>query len=239
MRPTLDQLYDVIEGTWPPAKVWTEGPWTLRDGAGGGKRVSAATANGPVDESDIADAEKAMRGIGQRPLFMLRQGEDALDAMLDARGYARIDEVAVYVAPVDLLTDKPVPPVTCFTIWEPLAIMSEIWAKGGIGPARLAVMARAAVKTGVLARWNEKPGGVAFAAIHDGVAMVHAVEVLDHQRRQGVADWLMRAASFWARENGAAHLAVLCVADNGPANALYHKLGFVEAGRYHYRQHPE
>lgn len=206
---------------------------------GGGKRVSAATARAPVVEADIVVAEGAMREIGQRPLFMIREGEDALDALLDERGYALIDEVVLYTAPIDLLTDRPVPPVTCFHIWEPLAIMTEIWAKGGVGPARLNVMARARTKTGILARWNEKPAGVAFAAIDAKVAMVHAVEVLEHQRKQGVAEWMMRASAIWAAKQGATEIAVLCVTANKPANALYTKLGFAPVGTYHYRQAPE
>ena len=126
MIPSSTALYDVVEGTWPPARIWSEGPWTLREGAGGGKRVSAATANGPVTDTDIAQAETAMQGIGQRSLFMIREGDEALDALLAARGYDRIDEVVLYVAPIELLTDLPVPRVTCFTLWEPLAIMTEI-----------------------------------------------------------------------------------------------------------------
>lgn len=239
MKPDAAALYDVIEGTWPPARIWSEGPWTLRDGAGGGKRVSAATANGSVTDADIAQAETAMKDIGQRSLFMIREGDEALDALLATRGYDRIDEVVLYVAPIELLTDLPIPRVTCFTLWEPLAIMVEIWAKGGIGPARLAVMERAQVKTGILTRWNEKPAGVAFAGVHNGVVMVHAVEVLEHQRKLGVAQWMMRAAAIWGAKQGAQHIAVICVAENKPANALYTKLGFTRAGTYHYRQSPE
>ena len=54
-------------------------------------------------------------------------------------------------------------------------------------------MHRAKTRTGIFSRWNEKPAGVAFAAIHNGTCMVHAVEVLAHQRRQGVAAWMMRS----------------------------------------------
>jgi len=239
MNPDVTKLYEVTEATWPPARSWRQGPWTLRDGAGGGKRVSSATANGPFEEADIDEAEATMRAHEQRPLFMIREGEAALDAALAARGYDLIDEVMLYVTPTETLMDKPIPRVTCFNIWEPLAIMAEIWAQGGIGPARLAVMERVQVKTGILSRWNEKPAGVAFAGVHDGVAMVHAVEVLPHQRKQGVAEWMMRAAAFWAANHGATHLAVLCVTQNKPANALYTKLGFTRAGTYHYRQYPE
>jgi len=38
---TPEVLARVMEETWPPAARWRLGPFTLRDGAGGGKRVSA------------------------------------------------------------------------------------------------------------------------------------------------------------------------------------------------------
>jgi len=183
-------------------------------------------------------AEMVMQAGGEPSIFMIRDGEDDLDAMLQARGYQIVDPVNMYACPIAHLTDIAIPKVTAFAIWEPLAIMEDIWAKGGIGPARLAVMERAKLKTGILARWNEKPAGVAFAAIHKGVCMVHAVDVLPHQRKQGVAKWIMRKAAFWAQEHGATHLAVLCTQANVGANALYASLGMQAVGQYHYRQHP-
>jgi GNAT superfamily N-acetyltransferase len=235
MTPTATQLYEVCEQTWPAQRLFAQNGWTLRGGAGGGKRVSAATVLEPFDIQNIAEAASAMRDLGQTPLFMIRDGETALDTALATEGYQVIDPVIMYTIPIDRLTDIPIPPVTAFEIWEPLAIMADIWAQGGVGPARLHVMHRARVKTGVLARWNEKPAGVAFAGVHDGICMVHAVEVLPHQRRQGVAQWIMRRAAFWGRAQGAAHVAVLCVVENTAANALYRGLGFQEGGRYHYR----
>ena len=232
-------LYAAIDGTWPAAKFQSVGPWLLRDGQGGGKRVCAATALAEVADADIPAAEGAMRRLGQRPLFMIRDSDAALDAALAARKYAIVDPVNAYVAPVGSLTDVPIPRVTAFAIWEPLAIMAEIWANGGIGPERLEVMRRATLKTGILARWNDKPAGTGFAAIHDGIAMVHAVEVLPHQRRQGVAGWIMRRAAFWARDTGADTFAVLCTQENEAANRLYQRLGFSLLCGYHYRQHPE
>ena len=233
----LTQLYQVIDHTWPAAKIWTETGWTLRDGQGGGKRVSAATMAEP--NADIGQAEAAMHAMNQRPIFMIRDGDDTLDTELAARGYDIVDPVNVYIAPVGKLTDVPMPRVTAFQIWEPLAIMTEIWAKGGVGPERINVMHRAATKTAILTRWNEMPGGVAFAALHDGVCMVHAVEVLEHQRGQGVAKWLMRSAGFWAQAQGATQVAVLCTKANAAANRLYQGLGFDLVGHYHYRQSPD
>lgn len=239
MSLTAHRLFQAIDATWPPAKTVRQGHWTLRHGAGGGKRVSAATAEGDVSTVDISEAEQAMRSFGQVPLFMIR-GEDAvLDAALETRGYRVVDPVRLMVCPVATLCDVPIPPVTTFTVWEPLAIMREIWAQGGIGPARLNVMARANSKTAVFARANNRPAGVGFVAVHDGIGMVHAVEVLPQQRRQGVAHWIMRQAAFWARTQGAETLGVLCTEANTPALSLYSALGFERAGQYHYRMNAD
>ena len=100
-------------------------------------------------------------------------------------------------------------------------------------------MARAETKTAVFARWKDKPAGVAFVAVAGEIAMVHAVEVLAHQRRQGVAQWIMRQAALWAETQGATTLAVLCTKANVPALGLYSALGFVPSGRYHYRLKPD
>lgn len=232
---TPDRLFAAIDATWPAAEKTIAGCWVLRRGAGGGKRVSAATAAGVVAPSDVQQAMAAMAHWGQDSLFMIRPAQEAFDQLLAAQGYSVVDPTNVYSVAIERLTDIPVPPVTAFCIWEPLSIMKEIWAQGGIGPERLAVMARADVKTGILARWNEKPAGTAFAAMYGDICMVHAVEILPAQRRQGVAQWIMRAVAFWAQKQGAAHVAVLCTQANAPANKLYSSLGFGVVGQYHYR----
>ncbi|MFT6021977.1 MAG: ribosomal protein S18 acetylase RimI-like enzyme [Ascidiaceihabitans sp.] len=239
MTPSMDEIYAAMDATWPPARIWQDGPLTLREGQGGGGRVSSATQDQPVVDADIDAAETAMRAIDQTPRFQIRAGHDDLDALLAARGYDPLDETVVYAAPITKLMDISIPRVTTFCVWEPLAIMNEIWAKGGIGPARLNVMARAKTKTGILSRWNEKPAGVAFAAVHNHICMVHAVEVLAHQRRMGVAVWMMRQAAFWGQSQGADTIALMTTRANVGANALYVGLGFNEVGGYHYRHLPK
>ena len=240
MTPNLRTLHAVTEATWPPATRHAIGPVTIRAGAGGGKRVSAATVSGAVTESDLDRTEAAMRDLGQVPLFMVRAGEGALDAMLEARGYAMIDPVTIRVAPVAALTGETPPRVTTFTIWEPLAIMREIWAEGGIGPARVAVMERVtAPKTGLFGRLKDQPAAAGFVALYEGTAMVHALEVRPRHRRAGMGRLMMLQAAHWAEAQGARHLAVLCTQANAGANALYAAMGFSRAGRYHYRMKEE
>ncbi len=233
-------LFDVIDKTWPAASAQRVGPWLVREGRGGGQRVSAATAVGPVSDSDIPLAEAAQKKMGQPFLFMIRPQDSAIDVALERQGYQVVDPVVIFRAPCRQLMNEPVPRVTIFAVWEPLAIMSELWAGGGIGPERQAVMTRAAgEKTGFLARRIDKPAGAGFAAIHSQTAMVHALEIAPQHRRHGLGAWVMRAAAHWAAEQDATDLTVMCTRSNAAACGLYAALGMVEVGGYHYRRKPD
>ena len=171
-----------------------------------------------------------------RPLWRVHAGEAALDAALAARGLAARDPTRLWWAEAQALAPERPERMTGFAVWPPVAIMREIWAAGGIGPARLAVMRRvAAPRTGFLARACDRPAGVAFAAAAGGVALVHAIEVAPALRRRGVGLSLLRHAAWWARGRGAGHLALAVTEANGPANALYERAGMTPAPGYHYR----
>ena len=222
---------EVMEATWPPAAVRDLGPWRLRDGAGGGKRVSAATAERPWDASDLECAEAAM----VQPLFQIRPEDAALDAALAGRGYRRIDPVVVYEAPVAGF--EPPPRMTTFPHWPPLEIAVDLWAEGGIGPARLAVMQRAlGPKVAILARGADRAAGVAYVALHGSTAMLHALEVTPALRRQGSAQHILRAAAVWAQDMGADTLSLVVTEANAAARSLYASLNMQVVGHYHYRE---
>ncbi|SFE33036.1 GNAT family N-acetyltransferase [Roseivivax sediminis] len=225
------------EATWPPLRRIERPGFTLREGGGGGKRVSAATAHEDWTEAQLGAAIAAMHGLDQPPLFRVAPGEEALDTALAARGFAVVDPVTLWHVPTAHFADEELRRLTAFCVWEPLAIQREIWAAGGIGTPRLAVMERAAApKTSVFGRIKDKPAGSAFCALSEGIAFVHALHVLPEGRRNGLARWMTIAAAHWAAANGADTLAVLCTDANTAANALYARLGFTSAPGYHYRQ---
>ena len=87
----------------------------------------------------------------------------------------------------------------------------------------------------LLARADDRPVGVAFVAIDDNIAMIHAIEVVANHRRKGAGEILLRGAASFAAENGADWLALAVTEANAPARALYEKLGMRLAGGYHYR----
>lgn len=232
----MTKYLEALQATWPAAQHTLLGAWTLRDGQGGGKRVSAATAEAPVVLSDIAQAEQAMRALDQQPLFMIRPQDHALDTMLHDAGYQIVDPVTAYAVPISTLTDQRPPPIAAFSVWEPLEIMKELWAEDGIGPARLAVMQRApGPKTGILGRIKDRAAGAAFVAIHQNTAMLHAMVVASAYRRQGTAINMMREAAFWAQDHGATTLSVVVTDANTAARALYSSLKMQPVGHYHYR----
>lgn len=224
-------LFDALEATWPPVSSRRIGPFRLREGAGGGKRVSAAVLDGAFTEAALDAVEAA-----GATLFQIRSGEDALDAALDARGYRTVNPSVLYVAPVETVAQKP-RPVSLLAAWPPLAIQRALWAEAGVGPERIAVMMRACdPKQGFVARFQNRAAGVGFVAVSGGIAMMHALHVDPAFRRHGVARYMVRGMALWAQEHGARSFALAVTQGNAPARALYSGLGMVEAATYHYRE---
>lgn len=235
--PAPEKLWGAMRAGWPPAATSSAGGFVIRDGAGGGSRVSAATPSG--DTWDILAAESAMRALNQPPLFQITPQDSALDTDLAARGYTLQDESTFLIAPTARIGAEPPKPVSAFAVWPPLAIQRDLWSEGGIGPARLAVMARAAQpKAAILGRIRDRAAGTGFVAIHDGIAFVHALHVLPEFRRLGLAHHMMRRAARWARAEGADWLALVVTRANAPAQALYRGMGMAETTHYHYRRAP-
>lgn len=228
---------DVIDAAWPAARCEALGPVTLREGRGGGSRVSAATVDGAFNGTDLENAISAMKHMGQTPLFMVREGEEELDNVLAEHGFQIKDPVNVRVCDAALLADVSIPRVTTFNVWPPLAIQKEIWAEGGIDGPRLAIMDRVAgAKTSIFGRVDEQPAASAFVSVQDGVAMLHALEVRQEHRRKGLAKWMMYQAGQWASRHRAHTFSVLVTRANIGANALYDQLGLQVVGGYHYRE---
>lgn len=228
-------LYAVVEATWPPAARSQVGPWIIRDGQGGGKRVSAATAAGDWSQDDLAEAEAAMQALGQDPLFMIRAGEDRLDVALADRGYRVVDPVVGYFAPCAALI-ADLPPLAAIPHWPPLQLARDLWTAEGIGPARQAVMDRVqGPKAVVLGRLDDRAAGVAFVAVHGDTAMLHALEVMPAFRRRGCAAAMLRQAAIWAQDHGAGGFSLVVTQANTGAKALYSSLGMQIVGHYHYR----
>ena len=218
-----------LEATWPPAATRRAGPWRLRDGAGGGKRVSAATAESPVGAADLALTDG---------LVMLRPGEDAVDAVCADAGWEIVDPTVLMAGDAAALAGSAAT-AGVYDADAPLAAQVEVWAGGGIGPARLAVMDRVAgPKSFLVGRLGDRVAGAAFVAMDGDVAMLHALEVRPDARRRGLGAQLTAGAADWAAARGARALTLAVTRANAGARALYAAAGMTEVGAYHYRRAP-
>lgn len=226
----------MLDRTWPALRTQKVGPWLIREGAGGGQRVSSATIWENWSEADIPQAEAAMRALGQTPLFMIRDGEEALDRLLAARGYRHHDAVTAYACPIAILTEYSPGRMDGFTAWPPLEIMRRIWMEGGIGRARIEVMVRAPdPKTAILGRIDDRAAGVGFVSVHRNIAMLHALEVSKDRRRRGAGRNIIKMAARWAQDQGAAMFSLVTTRKNLLSNTLCTSLGMADVGHYHYR----
>ncbi len=235
--PSPECLFAAIDATWAPAHVVDRDGWRLRKGAGGGKRVSAATARSP--EAEIGAAERGMETLGQPPVFMIRPEDSALDAALAAQGYKIIDPVQILIGrAADIARNAP-SREEAIPALNPLAVQKGVWEEGGVGAARLAVMERVSVpKTTLAGRLAERVVATAFVAVDGPVAMLHALYVSEAGRRNGIGTALTRAAAEFGVRSGAEWFAILVEESNAPARALYSGLGMRPATRYHYRVRP-
>ncbi len=247
--PAPEKLLAALHATWPPAGERRLGPFILRFGAGGGRRVSSATLIAPPPEHILAeaigDAESDMRAWGQTPSFMIRRltsperdvAERALAAALAGRGYVERDPTVMLAAPPDtILADtRHEPGETLVSDRAPLRLQEEIWAEGGIGPARLAVMGRVrGPRAFLLSRKGQRPGGVGFVAVAGGIGFLHALFVPSGLRGQGHGRRLLGAAAAFAGRHGARHLAVVTTGENLPAQLLFVNAGMTFCGGYTY-----
>lgn len=230
------QIEAAFEGSWPAAEYAEAGGFRIGRGLGGGKRVGSARATGPDwTAAGIDRAVDVQKMWDQSPIFRVSDSEPRLAEALSARGFRDHTPTVMMTAPVAALTDIDVPPVTSFALWPPLAIQRELWEEQGIGPARQAVMARvAAPKAALLGRIKDRAAAVAFVAEVQGIAVLHALEVLPSMRREGLATWTLREAAFWAEARGADTMLLAVTAGNAGAIALYRKLGFAPVAGYRY-----
>ena len=232
----MSRLYEATDRTWPAASMRRAGGWLVREGLGGGRRVSSASAADGSAAATIRAAEDAHAALGQEAVFQVRAGQNDLDGMLAADGYRLAERVTFLSAPISHLAVAAPERMTSFPIWPPLAIENEVWAEGGIGPARRAVMDRAAVpKIAILGRVEDRAAGSVYVAVDGDIAMVHALYILPALRRKGLARNLMRAAANWAAEQGAVEMALAVEDQNTAARTLYQALGMEPSSHYHYR----
>ena len=235
--PDAARLFEAMDRTWPPAGTAVCGPFLLRQGAGGGQRVSSATAIGLWEGPDVIAAERQMAGWRQTPIFQIRPGDQALDTFLGDRGYDVRDPVGLFLGQVRDMVLGAEEDVVVRRHWPPDAQAIALWAGSGIGPGRIAVLERVkGPKAVFVARTDDDISGVGFAALDGDIVMLHALEVRPEARRKGIGGQIVTAIAQWAQDIGAGWFALAVTDQNFAARALYAKKSMSVVTHYHYRR---
>ena len=237
-----------IHASAPPQQRWVDG-WLLRLSPGKAKRARCiqAVADGhlPVDQRlAICAALLAEAGLPLVVRITPFSRPQGLDAILAAKGYRRLDDTRVMVA-----TQLPAQVEALPAGWhlEPVGHAGFAEAVGRLrgSPAgqRVAQAERLAASPVPYQGWVLRQAGhpevlaCGQTAIEGDLVGLYDVFTDPALRGQGLARRLCAALLQTARASGA-HQAYLQVeADNLPARAIYHRLGFVDAYGYHYRTH--
>lgn len=229
---------------WRAAETAELGGWLLRATGGFTSRANSVlplrAAGRPLDEAlETVRGWYAERGLPAR-LQLPVEARRLLDAELAERGWSAESPTHVLAARLDLLAGgagRDAPPVRIADAPD------DTWLARYRGGAAATDVAR-----GLLSRHDR----AAFAAVTvDGRTLaigrgtvdgewlgVTAVEVDESARRHGLATAVMRALWRWGAAQGARRSHVAVTADNGPALALYRRLGYWQHHDYHYRREP-
>ena len=247
----LSRIEDAsLNASAAPQQWWMDG-WIVRASPGKAKRSrcinAVAVGRQPLDDK-LRRVEALYREAGL-PVFMRLtrfSQPSGLDAALAARGWAAFDDTRVLVCTALPAPGRALPPPGCH--WAELDAAAYAEAVGhlrGSPPEQRRAQAERLRLCPVPYRgWalqRDSDGAVLacgqYAREGDLVGL-YDVYTRESERGQGRATLLCQYLLTFAAREGAQVAYLQVEADNAPAWAVYHRLGFVEGYAYHYRQAP-
>lgn len=236
------QLYEELSmNALPALQTQIYDGWVLRFSKGYTNRANSVNPLYPAAlplEEKVAFCERLYAAQGLPTAFKITEAAPAgLDDYLDARGYEIVTPTRVFTCPA--------PPAgeACGDVV--ITRDTAVWREDGFRlsntdakmiPIASAMMDR--IQGNVLCAKILADGrAVACGQCVEerGHAGLYGIVVDPAYRRCGLGYALCKALLIEAAGNGAEAFYLQVVADNGPAAALYRKLGFVPCYGYHYR----
>lgn len=237
--PTWAALEAAAWAAWPALSEQAHAGWRLRTARGYTKRANSANAGPSAQPLDAQDLERIEAHYARHALptiFRLTAPgpQPDLDAVLDRRGYERVDPSLVLWRPLQARAGASAASTLAWPDW--LEAFQSISGKLGPGQATHLAMLQAIDGPCAPAVWPaQAPRCAGLAVLHQGWAGLFDVATAPDARRQGLARALCQQLLDWAAAQGAHHAYLQVVEANAAARALYAQLGFVTAYRYWYR----
>jgi ribosomal protein S18 acetylase RimI-like enzyme len=234
-----------LNASAPPQQRWLDG-WLLRFSPGKAKRArcvnAVAAGRLPAREKlELAEAVFAEAGlpmIVRITPFTLPSG---LDELLASLGLQRFDDTRVMV--LERIHDQGPTPLPADTTIQAIgleAFAQRVGALRGSPLAQRQAHAQRLAQSPVpFSAFELKVDGEVLAcgqfAIEAGLVGLYDVYTAAEARGRGLARLLCSHLLSQAHARGARHAYLQVDADNEPARAVYHRLGFADGYAYHYR----
>jgi N-acetylglutamate synthase len=249
----IRHLEDLAARAWPPAYVQILEGWQIRHTAGMSYRSNSvlprySSATGFVLAEQVRLVEEYYASRELAPTFRISPAAHPaeLDTMLAERGYERVADGSVLIAPLDsmLARVRSAPGIVAEVGEQPgCDWLTTYCIAEGIGPHE---------RESLHSVLRRVPGRLAFAvtSVSEDLAAT-ALGVLEGEwlglfcvatrpefRRRGAASAAVAAVSGWGKTLGARNLYLQVEEVNVGARLLYEQAGMQTLYRYHFRRKP-
>ncbi|MNI27466.1 ribosomal-protein-alanine N-acetyltransferase [compost metagenome] len=238
--------------TWPAEQVQNMHHWKLRASRGITKRANSVytTAEFPLSSDWLTEIEKFYQQQQLPTTFQISDSSPAeLDQILEKAGYEKVIPCLVMSAVSEVViplsyegwSRSPGDPIE--VSWLPTP--DEQWLQHFMYIEQFPIE-RKSFYEGMFPRIqpqkgfvrlsiNEQTVAIGTAVAEQGWAGFLNVAIHENYRGRGIGYKLMHSLAEWSLQQNALNLYLQVMADNEPALALYHKIGFTSLYRYHYR----
>ncbi|HNY30597.1 MAG TPA: GNAT family N-acetyltransferase [Fibrobacteria bacterium] len=244
---SIQQIADLellAHRTWPSRIQESLGPWILRGNDGFTRRANSCLALGHPGadlESAIDQVESWYRKLGVEPCFKICAGApDGLDALLERRGWPVATPTKVMaIAPTGTRPTSPELHIRLTPDDRWLDHLSR-WDGECATKAKQHAALLGRVDHARFASWEsgEEILAVGFCAMDGDRGHLYDLVVRQDLRGQGIGTRFFQSLLDHCYNEGAKQLYLQVLEENRVACRLYHRLGFSEHHRYHYRIAP-
>lgn len=233
-RATLNAL--------PAPRILFDGPFVVKAFLGGTGRANSAASLDPAPDPElpqrVARIAAHYRRLGLRPRFRSSPLDPVgLEALLRAAGWQAADESLVTCGPIaPVARQDPAVEVLATPDAEWMEVIGTVEYQSELRRAeKLQAMPLFAIPAiWLLLREEGRAGAAMSATCHGALCGVFDLAVRPECRRRGLAQRMIGAAAFWARQQAATHLFAQVAATNAASRALQAGLGMLEQYRYIY-----
>lgn len=249
----IRHLEELAANAWPAAVVQIVDGWRLRFNGGITRRANSVWPNEDgrrlplVEKLALVEDFYARWGGPARYQICPAARPDDLDAILVRRGYTLDALTAVQTASLTAVLARTEPkPGYTVTVTDSF---DEVWfatycqaerVDHRAAEARRAILQRIGPRTGyALLRVDGHPAAIGLAVAEQGWSGLFSMATRPEFRRRGAATAILHALARWSQQHQTSQIYLQVMGNNGPALALYARVGFETLYHYHYREEPQ